>query len=258
MNWVGKHSPVSVSVTESNMASMLADLTKYITANRGFSVATLNLDHVTKLKRDPEFARAYSEHTHITADGNPIVWLSRLSGNNSIQLIPGSDLIGPICALATQLDVSVGLLGSTEDSLELAASELQKQYSGLRIAFTYAPQMGFDPNGIEASQAISMIRKSQARIVVLALGAPKQERFAALAQTLLPEVGFLCTGAGLDFISGAQRRAPQWVRAICAEWVWRLVCSPRRLVPRYFNCFVLLPHLVMCATRIRWAREYKL
>ncbi len=89
--------------------------------------------------------------------------------------------------------------------------------------------------GPAADEAIRAIGDSGARVVFLALGAPKQERFAARAQRALPAAGFLSIGAGLDFVSGAQVRAPAWVRAIAAEWLWRLAHEPRRLAGRLWG-----------------------
>jgi len=88
-------------------------------------------------------------------------------------------------------------------------------------------------------------------VVFLALGAPKQERFAARAQQTLGAVGFLSIGAGLDFVSGAQRRAPAWVRAIAAEWLWRMLSNPRRLAARYGACLAALPGLTLHAIGAR-------
>jgi len=111
--------------------------------------------------------------------------------------------------------------------------------------------MGFDPTGPEADKAILAIKESGARIVFLALGAPKQERFAAYAQAALPQVGFLSIGAGLDFIAGTQKRAPAWVRKVSAEWIWRMLSNPRRLAKRYWLCICALPSLISQANTTR-------
>ena len=100
-------------------------------------------------------------------------------------------------------------------------------------------------------QAIEAIRSSGARLVLLALGAPKQEIFAARAQRALPEVGFLSIGAGIDFISGFQNRAPAWARRARMEWLWRVVRNPGRLAGRYAGCFAALPGLGRAAWRHR-------
>ncbi|MEO1606429.1 MAG: WecB/TagA/CpsF family glycosyltransferase [Pseudomonadota bacterium] len=241
----------SVTVTVPTRAALFEDIRRRFAAGEGFSVATLNLDHVVKLKRDAAFRCAYAAHTHVTADGNPIVWLSRLAGQTDVALAPGSELIAPLAAMAAEHGVPVGLFGATDASLEAAADALKARYPSLKIVITLAPPMGFDPDGPMADEAIARIGESGARLVFLALGAPKQERFAARAQHVLTETGFLSIGAGLDFISGAQRRAPGWVRAVAGEWLWRMLGSPRRLAVRYWSCILALPGLTLRALSTR-------
>lgn len=241
----------SVTITVPNREVLFDDLVRRFDAGEGFSVATLNLDHVVKLSRDPAFRAAYAEHTHITADGNPIVWLSRLAGQRDVALVPGSELIEPLAEIAAQKGVPIGMFGASDASLTAAADALKARHPGLDVVITLAPPMGFDPDGPEADAAIARIGESGARLVFLALGAPKQEKFAAHAQAVLPGTGFLSIGAGLDFISGAQRRAPAWTRAIAAEWLWRLVGDPRRLAARYGACILALPRLTMKALASR-------
>lgn len=252
MNWSESDpqgGPVRVSVPDRE--TLLADLAARFARGVGFSIATLNLDHVVKLRRDRAFRDAYRRHSHITADGNPIVWLSRLAGQGEVRLVPGSELIDPVAALAAEADMPVALFGATEASLKVAAEALVARHPGLVITYIAAPPMGFNPTGAAADAAIAKIGASGARVVFLALGAPKQERFAARAHAALPQVGFLSIGAGLDFISGAQTRAPVWVRALAAEWLWRMALNPRRLAARYGACLAALPVLIVRALKAR-------
>ncbi len=252
MNWSTNDDQSStVQVTVPDQETLLSDLAARFDRNQGFSIATINLDHVVKLGRDPAFRTAYAQHSHITADGNPIVWLARLAGQSDVSLVPGSELIDPVAALAAKKAVPVGLFGATEASLAAAAEALKDKHPGLEVAYIGAPPMGFDPDGPAADQAISDIGASGARVIFLALGAPKQERFAARAQEALSEVGFLSIGAGLDFVSGAQTRAPAWVRAMAAEWLWRMMLSPKRLAARYGACILALPGLTLRAMQAR-------
>lgn len=244
MNWTegdGQTAPVTVTVPDRE--TLLADLAERLDQKAGFSVATLNLDHVVKLRQDSAFRAAYAAQTHVTADGNPIVWLSKLAGQGDVSLVPGSELIEPIAALAAEKGVPIGLFGATEASLEAAAEALRLGHPELVITYLTAPPMGFDPEGVAADQAIAAMGESGARVIFLALGAPRQERFAARAQEALADVGFLSIGAGLDFVSGAQTRAPAWVRALAAEWLWRMLSNPLRLAARYGACLVALPGL---------------
>lgn len=243
--------PGGIAVTAPDREALLSDLATRLGRGQGFSIATLNLDHAVKLDRDPAFAAAYAAHSHVTADGNPIVWLDRLAGGGA-RLVPGSELVEPVAALAAGAGVPVGLYGATDASLSAAAEALRARHPALEVAFLEAPPMGFDPDGEEAGAAIDRIGESGARVIFLALGAPRQERFAARAQAALPAVGFLSIGAGLDFLSGAQTRAPLWVRRLAAEWLWRLAGNPRRLAGRYAGCALALPGLTLSALRARY------
>lgn len=239
-----------ITVTVPDKTALLTDLGRRLAAGEGFSVATLNLDHVVKLSRNPRFRDAYAAQTHVTADGNPIVWLSRLAGQQ-VSLVPGSELIEPLVAKAVEAHVPVAFFGSSQETLDVAADSLRARHPGLEIALCRAPVMGFDPQSEEAVEDIAALEASGSGLVFLALGAPKQEIFAARAQTVLPGVGFVSIGAGLDFIAGTQRRAPVWVRAMAAEWLWRLLTDPRRLAARYGACIAVLPKLTGRALRGR-------
>src|SRR6056297_3664219 len=142
-----------VTVTVPNRAALLADLRARLDEKRGFSVATLNLDHAVKLRRDAAFRTAYAAQTHVTADGNPVVWLSRLAGQD-VALVPGSELVDPVAALAAETGAPVALLGSTEASLAAAAARLAARHPGLGIVLARTPSMGFDPDGEEAGGTI--------------------------------------------------------------------------------------------------------
>ena len=153
--------------------------------------------------------------------------------------------------ILSALFFSIPLFIMISTSLKTAAAALEAQHRGLDVALRLAPAMGFDPEGAEADAAIAAIAESGARVVFLALGAPKQERFAARAQKALPGVGFLSIGAGLDFVSGAQRRAPRLLRNLAGEWLWRLAGNPTRLGRRYAACAAILPGLTLRAVGAR-------
>ena len=114
-----------------------------------------------------------------------------------------------------------------------------------------APSADFDPTGAEADEIIDYLEASNAKLCFLALGAPKQEVFAAYARKRLGAIGFVSIGAGLDFISGTQTRAPRLLRWLALEWAWRLALNPGRLAGRYAKCFAILPSLAREALRAK-------
>ena len=240
----------AVVVNVATSAALFQALRARFAKGQGFALATLNLDHLTKLPGDPGFAAAYHAQDLIVADGRPVVWLSRLA-KQPVELIPGSDLIVPLCELAAELSLPIAFFGSDEDALQSAAEALRIRAPGLEICHIAAPPMGFDPRGTAADAALRDITTSGARLCFLALGAPKQEILAARGREIAPGVGFASVGAGLDFLAGRQRRAPKWMRMLAFEWLWRALQNPTRMVPRYARCFAILPGLAVDAWRAR-------
>ncbi len=210
---------------------------------QGFALATLNLDHIVKMRTIPDFFQSYKAHSHIVADGNPIVWLSRVAGRE-VELIPGSELIEPLAEMAARDNVPVAFLGATPETLNRAAQKLTVQYPGLRVVEQIAPPFGFDPRGADAVSYLETIRRSGALLCFLALGAPKQEQLAVEGRKHAPDCGFVSIGAGLDFIAGSQTRAPKWMRSLALEWVWRALSNPKRLAGRYWQCILIMPGLM--------------
>ena len=240
----------SVAVSFASRGALLEDLEHRLASRAGFAVATLNLDHVVKLRRVERFRAAYARHSHVVADGNPIVWLHRLAGR-PVSLVPGSELVQPLAALAARLKVPVALLGGTPETLERAAARLTAAHPGLRIAARVAPPFGLDPEGPEAEACLAEVGASGARLCLVALGAPKQEILSVRGMDMLPHCGFVSVGAGLDFIAGHQVRAPAWVQKMAMEWAWRMATDPRRLARRYLDCALILPGLGLAAMRAR-------
>lgn len=241
------------SVVRVNMPdhpSLLAEITRRLRSGQGFALATINLDHLVKLRQDGSFRDAYAAQDLVVADGNPIVWLSRLAGRR-VGLVTGSDLVIPLARLAREENVGVALVGTTDAALAAAADEIERRAPGCRIVARIAPPMGFDPDSDAARELLSQVQDSGARLCFLALGAPKQERLAARGRSVAPGIGFASIGAGLDFLAGNQKRAPRWVRRIAMEWAWRMLSAPTRLVPRYARCAAILPSEAVAAWRQR-------
>lgn len=236
-----------------NMATMdgtVRQLAADAVAGRGFTMFTLNLDHLVKLRVDKAFRAAYEAATYVSADGWPIVYLARRKGAR-LERTTGADMVEPLCAEAARRGIPVYLFGSSDTSLATAAARLKRRHPGLVVAGMEAPPYGFDPRSPDAEAAADRIRASGARLCFLALGAPKQELFATMALARHPGIGFLCIGAALDFIAGHQERAPEFMQRTGTEWLFRLIANPRRLAGRYAQSALLFARLLLL-DRIGW------
>ena len=244
----------SLEVNKKSRKELIDAIRECLKSGLGFAVATVNLDHLVKLRTSETFRTAYAAQTFIVADGNPIVWLSKLAAK-PVELVPGSELIEPICKIAAQEGIPVAFLGTTQEALELAKNNLCYQNPNLQIVEMLSPPKDFDPDSAEADEYIEKIKRSGAKICFLALGAPKQEVLASRAVKNSGGCGFISIGAGLDFLAGSQIRAPSWVRKIAMEWFWRMATNPARLAKRYFLCLKLLPFMAVQALGSRFASD---
>ena len=233
----------TININIWNLDHFLETIERAIMSGCGFAVATLNLDHVAKLRSNALFYRAYRSHNFVTADGSPIVWLGRLMGF-PIFKTAGSDLVEPVAGLICKRGLSLAIIGSQEEAVRKAIQVLRSRYPALRVSYTCSPQFGFDPLSADAARILGEIACSGAAVCLIALGAPKQEILASLGLRIAPNVGFISIGAAIDFLAGKQIRAPRWMRQMNVEWVWRLATNPRRLFWRYIRCAAVLPLIV--------------
>lgn len=218
----------------------------------GFTLFTVNLDHLVKLASNDAFRGVYRRATYVTADGWPVVWLAGRK-NATLERATGADLVEPLCQAAADRDLGVYFVGPGPRAQAGALEKLTQRFKGLRIAGAEAPQL---PSGNSAAMLAAMdlnamaqrINASDARICFVSLGAPKQEILADALAARCPGVGFICVGAALDFIAGEARRAPRWMQRGKLEWFWRLANDPRRLAVRYAECAMLFVALALGVT----------
>lgn len=240
-----------VQVNMVNMRGALDAVDRKAQAKEGFTLFTVNLDHVVKLSDSDNrpFREAYERANFITADGWPIVWLiqqqarqqtPRAVERRSLERTTGADLLEPLCRLAAERGYPLYFIGPGPASQKAGLEVLSKRYPGLTVAGAEAPKLPADLDAATVDALAARINATDARVCVVSLGAPKQEILADALFSKCPQVGFLCVGAALDFISGHATRAPQWVRRARLEWFWRMVGDPRRLAGRYASCGVAL------------------
>ncbi|MGH1465070.1 MAG: WecB/TagA/CpsF family glycosyltransferase [Cognatishimia sp.] len=240
-----------IAVNVPDRTSLEAVVREKLQQKQGFSLATLNLDHLVKMAKSAAYYKVYKAQDFVVADGNPIVWMSRMAAM-PVKLMPGSEMVIPLARWAAEEDRRVALFGSSEDALSAAADDLKKHVPNLEVSCIIAPPFGFDVNSDAASHYLQQIEASGAGLCFVALGAPKQETFALHGREHAPSVGFASIGAGLDFLAGTQVRAPVWVQKIACEWLWRLMESPARMWRRYLSCFAILPQHILRSFALRW------
>ncbi len=220
-----------VPVDVVSFSQALLAIEALVEGKRGGYVFTPNIDHVVTAEDNAEFAKAYAEASLSLADGMPIVWGSRLLGTPLPERVAGSDLVGPLLELAGQKQWRVAFFGAGPGVADKAAAVAKEKWN-TQVIFTDAPLVTLaDTAQIDA--IASKLAAARPDLILMALGAPKQELLiAAIAGRVKPAV-LLGIGASLDFIAGTVKRAPALMRKTGLEWLYRLAQEPRRLWRRY-------------------------
>ncbi len=244
-----------VDITAPDMQTALSEIMRLAKDATPSTVFTLNLDHAVKLQHDARFRAAYDYADVVTADGWPIAWIARKQ-DARVQRATGADIFLPLVTAAAVAQVPIYLFGTSPAVMARVGADLSLRTDRqIDIAGTLSPSNTFDPEGPEADAAIEKIRRSGAKLCFVALGAPKQEVFAARARQQGLACCMVCVGAALDFIAGEQVRAPKMMRENGLEWAWRLATNPKRLAKRYAQSGLMFAYLVATdVTRSRLRR----
>lgn len=210
-------------------------------------VVTPNVDHVVKLDADPAFRDAYAGASLIVVDGKPVLLASRLLGKPLPGIVAGSDLCPALFDDADRLQrpLKVFLLGAAEGVADTAAIEIRRRWRYVEVCGTYSPPMGFSVEHPAHGIAVAAVNATRPDVVLLGLGAPKQEKWIAASAAQLAAPAVLCIGATIDFLAGSKSRAPSWMRSLGLEWLHRILSEPRRLAARYAQDAIRFPILFM-------------
>jgi len=222
-------------------------------------VATVNVDFLVNTQswwpgvpRHPELLESLREAALVTADGMPVVWASRLLGGGLPARVAGSDLVPMLARAAVPRSVSLYLLGGAGTSAQDAANRLVQQNPGLRIAGVDAPFVHVAGAAMATSdeddqQICARINATNANVLLIGFGNPKQEIWFARNRHRLRVGVALGVGGTFNFLTGRVGRAPAWMQRTGLEWIYRLLAEPGRLWKRYaigllkYGCMMLPP-----------------
>lgn len=234
------------AVTRDEAIGLVGDWLAAPWSGRCRYVVTPNVDHVLKLRSDSEFRTAYDEADLVIVDGWPIRSVSQLLGVQVPETIPGSDFVPWLLDnhQARGRRLRVFLLGAAEGVAEEAALRIAERWPCADVVGTLSPPWRFERDEALCESICSRVTETTPDLLVLGLGAPKQEIFAQRYQHQLGAKVALCVGATIDFLAGSKRRAPPLVRQLRLEWLYRSLSEPRRLGRRYLAGIVQFPLLV--------------
>jgi N-acetylglucosaminyldiphosphoundecaprenol N-acetyl-beta-D-mannosaminyltransferase len=215
-------------------------------SNESRYVVTPNVDHIVKLRNDPAFQAAYRDADLVLVDGKPVLLASRMLRRALPETVPGSDLAPELFAASERIGgISIFLLGSAEGVGDVAAANIRSRWPWVRVSGVYSPPMKFSAESPMSEVAIEKIRAAAPDVLVVGLGAPRQEIWVHRVRERLNAKTILCVGATIDFLAEKRSRAPLWMRRAGLEWLYRMLSEPRRMVGRYAYDAMVFPPLVV-------------
>ena len=189
-----------------------------------------SVDFVVKAKKDATFASELWRADLVVADGVPITWAASLLQDPLRGRVSGTDLVWSCAELAADLDCSVAMIGAASDVSTRAAKKMKEVFPSASLHAIPTP---FPLRKKENDRLVDQIKDVNAKIVLAALGAPRQERWVqANLERCGASVG-IGVGSAFDIICGDKPRAPRWLQAMGLEWMQRMILEPKRLGRRY-------------------------
>jgi N-acetylglucosaminyldiphosphoundecaprenol N-acetyl-beta-D-mannosaminyltransferase len=225
----------------------VARLSEAVLGDGHMQIVPGSIDTIAKLRRHSDFGPLLWRCDLVVADGKPIVWFAALLKDPIRGRVSGTELVWKCAELSAQTGFVVALIGGAGDVAERAAIMMKRKFPEAKLQPIVTP---FPLGAKESEKVVEAVRNCGAKIVLAALGAPRQEKWI---HDWLPSseaaVG-IGIGSAFDIISGDRPRAPQWMQDAGLEWFYRMLQEPRRLGRRYLieNLPVLgwLAHELLC------------
>lgn len=223
---------------------ILGKIEYFINDDKSHLIVTPNPEIVLESRHDPEFKNILNQASLSVPDGFGLILASHYLKKKLKQRIAGVDLMLKICQMAANNNKSVYLLGARGRVGEKTAEKLLVKFPALKIA---GVENGFRFWGwrLPDRLLVEKIKRAKPDILLVAFGAPKQEKWLYYHLPKIPSLKIgMGVGGSFDYISGRVRRAPLACRKLGLEWLFRLLVQPWRL-PRILNATLRFSHEII-------------
>ncbi len=215
---------------------VLALIEQFIASGRPHQLVTVNPEFVVGAQQDDTFRQIINNAALALPDGVGLLKAARFLKTTPLpERVPGSDLVIQLAELSHQKGYRIYFLGAREGVAKQAIGRLKARYPGLRVAGYYAGSPALEEN----EALVQRILATTPDILLVAYGAPKQDKWIARNLDRLQTPVCIGVGGSFDFIAGTAKRAPRWMQRWGLEWLHRLLRQPwrwRRIwnaVPRF-------------------------
>lgn len=214
-----------------DMAEAVERCRTALETRRTMLVGVLNAAKIVKLRHDAELRNAILDCDMLLADGQSVVWASRMLGHRLPERIAGIDLFEELLGLAHRQQHSIYLLGAKPEVLAALEREIGRRWPNARIV---GSRNGYFTDE-EAPAIADDIREARPDMLFLGMPSPKKEVFLRRFHKQLQVPVLHGVGGSFDVLAGLTRRAPRLWQRMGLEWAYRLAQEPGRLWKRYLT-----------------------
>lgn len=224
--------PIAVLTRDETALWMLTEADRRPRGHRPLYLTSANGEVIARTRKEPALKGYFLDADQILADGQPMVWASRLRCRTPLpERVATTDLFHDVAKLAENTGHSFYMLGATAEENQRAVANVRRLYPRLNIV---GATHGYH-KGSDLTAKLAEIDGLAPDILWLAMGVPYEQHFIAAHADKLRHVGMIKTSGGLfNFLSGTNSRAPHWMQRAGLEWLYRTMLEPRRLFWRYF------------------------
>ncbi|OGY44449.1 MAG: hypothetical protein A2729_02180 [Candidatus Buchananbacteria bacterium RIFCSPHIGHO2_01_FULL_39_14] len=234
---------LGVKIDNLSLQEILEKVSQFLESKNQHFIVTPNPEFLVAAEKDKNFKEILNYADIVCADGIGLIYAAKFLGK-ILWRTTGVDLLWAICHLAEQKNCSIYFLGAAEGVAEKTVAVLKKYFPHLIIAGAQSGGLIADPKQIE-SRLIYEISKTKPKIIFVALGQVKQEKWIFYHLDKLPSVKVaIGVGGAFDYLAGEVNRAPEIIRTLGLEWLYRLINQPGRL-KRVINAVVIFPFLII-------------
>ncbi len=221
---------LNTSIHNLSMDETLNEIEKVLGTKDQIHHTVVNAGKVVAMQKDSQLRESVNESDLINADGQAIVWASKILNKPLKERVTGIDLMENLVKLAHEKDYKIFFFGAKEEVLNQVVTMYSQKYSNSIIAGSrngyFKPE---DEEGIAHE-----IANSGANILFVAISSPVKENFLYNHKKTLSSVNFIMgVGGSFDVVSGLVKRAPIWMQNSGLEWFYRFIQEPKRMWKRY-------------------------
>ena len=220
---------LGVRVACVDKSALLATVRGWIAGEGRHIITYVNAYCLNVASRDRDYHHVLNEADLVYADGVGAVWASKVLGGCGLHKMTGADWIYDYARLAEQSRWSTYILAGRPGIANAAAENLRMQFPGLEIVGACDGYFEEKPE----RQVLAEIERLCPDVVFVGRGTPRQEKWIARHRSHLSGKIAWAVGALFDYVAGQEPRAPEWMRMLPLEWLWRLTVDPKGKWKRY-------------------------